>query len=71
MYYKHPESLRLAIIWSQKSKKFENPDLHTPACSAIPIFIQIRLVERHQPPEYNVRFLPPNSFLREIPDNQA
>ena len=39
--------------------------------SAIPIFIKIRLVERHQPPEYNVRFLPPNSFLREIPDNQA
>ena len=38
---------------------------------AILIFMKIRLVERHQTPEYNARYLPPNSFLRVIPDNQA
>ena len=38
---------------------------------AILIFMKIRLVERHHPPEYNARYLPPNSFLRVIPEIQA
>ena len=33
--------------------------------------MKIRLVERHQTPEYNARYLPPNSFLRVIPEIQA
>ena len=38
---------------------------------AIPIFMKIRLVERHQTPEYNARYLPPNSFLAVTFLNQA
>ena len=38
---------------------------------AILIFMKIRLGERHQTPEYNARYLPPNSFLAVTFLNQA